>query len=219
MTKDENLMRMNLIRFFCEKKKKKLILTLKMVVSNTSKRWEESNLFENYWFPFGFYHLLRNVLYVNSCLCGFDHFGPHPAIASDQPFCLELPNPCELIGKPQTQPFSPLRQNPLTDVTGSFISGLRGALFFSISWSFLKFELTSKVLSHSKKVVLSSCQPIKDGRKWEADRWADMDVAPDLDYSKFLILAQLGALSGERTVFICSCSSFSGTQHFFCCLF
>lgn len=188
-----------------------------MVASNTSKRWEESNLFENYWFPFGFYHLLRNVLYVNSCLCGFDHFGPHPAIASDQPFCLELPNPCELIGKPQTQPFSPLRQNPLTDVTGSFISGLRGAFFF-----FFHLLIFSQIWTHIKGAkpfkeggkcgILSSCQPIKDGRKWEADRWADMDVAPDLDYSKFLILAQLGALSGELTVFICS---FSATQQFF----
>lgn len=126
-----------------------------MVASNTSKRWEESNLFGNYWFPFGFYHLLRNFLYVNSCLCGFDHFGPHPAIASDQPFCLELPNPCELIGKPQTQPFSPLRQNPLTDVTGSFISGLRGAFFifffhlliFSQIWTHIK-----GAIRHSKKV-------------------------------------------------------------------
>lgn len=124
------------------RKKTKLILTLKMVASNTSKYWEESDLFENYWFPFGFCHLLRNVLYVNNCLCGFDHFGPHPAIASDQPFCLDLPNPCELISKPQTQPFSPLCQNPLTDVTGSFISGLRRAF-----WS---LDLFSNLNSHQR---------------------------------------------------------------------
>lgn len=139
------------------RRKKKLILTLKMVASNTSKRWEESNLFGNYWFPFGFYHLLRNSLYVNSCLCGFDHFGPHPAIAPDQPFCLELPNPCELIGKPQTQPFSPLRQNPLTDVTGSFISGLRGAFLF---FFFPSLDLFSNLNSHQR-----CYKPFKEGWK------------------------------------------------------
>lgn len=149
-----------------------------MVASNTSKGREESNLFPNYRFPFGFYHLLRNVSYVNNCLCGFDHFGPHPAIASDQAFCLDLPNPCELITKPQMQPFSSLRQNPLMDVTGSFISGLQGAfdlLIFSQIWTHIKGAKPFK--EGGKYGILSSCEPIKDRRKPETDRWADVDVA------------------------------------------
>lgn len=45
------------------------------------KNWEENNHFQNYWFPFGLSPLLRNFLYVNSCLCGFDQFRPHPSVA------------------------------------------------------------------------------------------------------------------------------------------
>lgn len=212
----ENLTRMNLKRFHFWGKKKPLILTLKMVASNTSKGREESNLFPNYRFPFGFYHLLRNVSYVNNCLCGFDHFGPHPAIASDQAFCLNLPNPYELITKPQMQPFSSLRQNPLMDVTGNFISGLQGAfdlLIFSQIWTHIKGAKPFK--EGGKYGILSSCEPIKDRRKPETDRWADVDVALGAARSGLQGIFY-SCYSGEPAVLICfsTCSSFSATQRF-----
>lgn len=220
MTKNENLMRRNLIRFYLwGGKKAQLIVTLKMVASNTSKRWEGSNLSENYWFPFGFNHLPRNVSYVNNCLCGSDHFGPHPAIASDQPFCLDVPNPCELICELQTQPFLPRSVRVHWRTWAAALSlgceELFDLVIFSQIWTRIKGAKPFK--EGGKYGILSSCGPIKDRRKQEPDRWADMDVVRSAARSglQWILYSRCTlALSGEPTVLICSCSSFSATQQF-----
>lgn len=88
-------------------------------------------------------------------------------------------------------------------------------VIFSQIWTRIKGAKPFK--EGGKYGILSSCGPIKDRRKQEPDRWADMDVVRSAARSglQWILYSRCTlALSGEPTVLICSCSSFSATQQF-----